>query len=140
MPEKVAQASGCVEVYKLANLRAGDTVLITFETIADAHRYLKSNETIGQDRRDGLMTLRIERVSEGSSTTIRLIGCIRAEQLGELKAQIQDSQSIMKLDLEEVSLVDVDVVRFLGTCQEKGISLIHCSPYILDWITKERSR
>ena len=84
------------------------------------------------------MTLKIERYSDGLSTTIRLIGRMRAEHLEELKTQIGESGSKIALDLEEVSLVDVDVVRFLGTCQAEGISLMHCPPYINDWITKER--
>jgi hypothetical protein len=41
--------------------------------------------------------------------------------------------------LEELSLVDVDVVRFLGTCQAAGIKIVHSSPYINDWIAKERT-
>ena len=86
------------------------------------------------------MSLRIERVSAGPATTIRLIGRIRAEHLDELKAQIKDTEARIALDLEEVSLVDVDAVGFLGTCQAQGISLVHYSPYISDWITKERGR
>jgi hypothetical protein len=39
------------------------------------------------------------------------------------------------LDLSEVSLVDVHVVRFLGTCQAEGVQLLHCSRYIREWIT-----
>ena len=83
------------------------------------------------------MTLRIERTSEGQSTTIRLIGRVRAEHLDELKAQIKDGGSRIALDLEEVNLVDVEVVRFLGSCRAEGIQLVHCSPYIRDWIAKE---
>jgi hypothetical protein len=86
------------------------------------------------------MTLKIDKVSDEHSTTIRLIGRVRAEYLEELKAQIKDSESRIALDLEEVSLVDVDVVRFLGTCQAEGIRLVNCPPYINDWIDKERSR
>ena len=84
--------------------------------------------------------LRIEKVPHGPTTTIRLIGRIRAGLLGELKAQIQGSETPVVLDLEEVSLVDVDAVRFLGECQDEGVGLIHCSPYINDWIAKERGR
>jgi hypothetical protein len=40
--------------------------------------------------------------------------------------------------LNEVSLVDLDVIRFLATCQRDGISLVHCSRYINNWIAKER--
>jgi anti-anti-sigma regulatory factor len=86
------------------------------------------------------MTLKIEKVTDGYSTTIRLIGRMQAEHLEELKTQMRESGSKITLDLEEVSLVDVDVVRFLGTCQAEGISLMHCPPYINDWIAKERSR
>jgi hypothetical protein len=34
------------------------------------------------------------------------------------------------LDLDEVTLVDVVVVRFLITCEAEGIELLHCAPYI----------
>jgi hypothetical protein len=86
------------------------------------------------------MTLKIERYSDGLSTTIRLIGRMRAEHLEELKKQIRESGSKITLDLEEVNLVDVDVIRFLGTCQGEGVCLLHCPPYISDWIAKEQGR
>ena len=84
------------------------------------------------------MTLKIERYSEGSSTTIRLIGRMQAEHLAELETQIRESGSEIVIDLEQVDLVDVQVVRFLGACEAQGITLINCSPYIRDWIGKER--
>jgi hypothetical protein len=86
------------------------------------------------------MTLRIEKVREGPITTIRLIGRIQAEHLEEVRAQIEGSGTWVALDLEEVSLVDVDTVRFLGACQAEGIRLLQCSPYINDWIAKERGQ
>jgi hypothetical protein len=64
---------------------------------------------------------------------------MQEEHLDELKTQIEGGGSGIVLDLDEVSLVDVEVVRFLGTCQAEGIRLVHCSPYINDWIAKERS-
>jgi hypothetical protein len=42
------------------------------------------------------------------------------------------------LDLEEVDLVDVEAVRFLNTCQLKGVRMLHCSPYIREWMLRER--
>ena len=86
------------------------------------------------------MTLKIERYSDELSTTIRLIGRMRAEHLEELKTQIKESGSKIALDLEEVSLVDVDVIGFLGTCQREGVCLLHCPPYIRDWIAREQDR
>jgi hypothetical protein len=42
---------------------------------------------------------------------------MRAEQLEELEAHIREGGSKVALDSEEVSLVDVDVVPFLGACK-----------------------
>ena len=84
------------------------------------------------------MVLRIEKDSDERRTTIRLIGRMRREHLEEVKAQIKDSGPRVTLDLNELSLVDVDAVRFLGICQGEGVELLHCSPYISDWIGKER--
>jgi len=86
------------------------------------------------------MTLRIESVSDRHGTTIRLIGRMQALHVGELQAQIGATGAKVVLDLEELSLVDIDAVRFLGTCQAGGISIIHCPPYMKDWIAKERGR
>ena len=84
------------------------------------------------------MTLKIEKYSNGSCTTIRLMGRMRAEHLEELEKQIRESGPAITLDLEEVTLVDVEVVRFLGTCEARGVTLHNRSPYIRDWIGKER--
>jgi hypothetical protein len=84
------------------------------------------------------VTLRIEKDSDGQITTLRLIGRMRREHIEELKAQIKAAGNSVTLDLNEVCLVDLDVIRFLGTCQTEGISLVHCSRYINNWITKER--
>jgi len=86
------------------------------------------------------MTLRIEKESDGQRTTIRLIGRMQREHLEELKAQIKTGGASVTLDLNDVSLVDLDVIRFLASCQTEGISLVHCSRYINNWITKERFR
>ena len=83
------------------------------------------------------MTLRIERDADRGGTTIRLIGRMQAEHVSEVERQIEESGTVT-LDLEEVTLVDVPVVRFLGTCEIRGISILNCSPYITDWIAKER--
>ena len=84
------------------------------------------------------MTLRIEKASDVHRTTIRLIGRMRAEHLEELEKQIRESGPALILDLEEVTLVDLEIVRFLGTCEAQGATLLHCSPYIRDWIGEER--
>jgi hypothetical protein len=42
------------------------------------------------------------------------------------------------LDLDEVTLVDVEVVRFLGRCEKAGTALLHCPLYIREWIAREQ--
>jgi hypothetical protein len=84
------------------------------------------------------VTLKIEKYADQYSTTIRLIGRMRAEHLPELEKQIRDTESKIVLDLEELNLVDVEAVRFLGMCEKQGVTLLNCSAYIRDWIGKER--
>jgi anti-anti-sigma regulatory factor len=84
------------------------------------------------------MTLKIEKYADEYSTTIRLIGRVQAEHLAELEKQIKQSGSKTVLDLEELNLVDVEAVRFLGSCEVAGVRLVNCSSYIRDWIGKER--
>jgi len=48
--------------------------------------------------------------------------------------------NIIALDLEEVSLVDLDIVQLLDRCEAKGMELLNCPPYIREWISRESSR
>jgi hypothetical protein len=84
------------------------------------------------------VTFKIEKYRDGHCTTIRLIGRMRAEHLSELEKQIRESELKIVLDLEELNLVDVEAVRFLGMCEAQGVTLLNCSAYIRDWIGKER--
>jgi hypothetical protein len=86
------------------------------------------------------MTLRIEKSFEANTPALRLIGRVQAEHLDELKRLVKNNEPHTTLDLSEVSLVDIDVVRFLGACQAKGVRLTGCSPYIRDWIALELER
>ena len=84
------------------------------------------------------MTLKIEITADGARTTLRLVGRIQAEHLNEVRAQIRRCQEPVILDLAQVTLVDVDAVRFLGACESRGVDVIHCSPYIREWIAREQ--
>jgi hypothetical protein len=86
------------------------------------------------------MTLRIEKISVDGKTTIRVSGRVGLEYLVELEAEVQGLGPGAVLDLEHVTLVDVEGVRFLSACDARGIELAHCSPYIREWIARERQR
>jgi hypothetical protein len=34
--------------------------------------------------------------------------------------------------------VDVEVVRFLAACVANGVKILHCPPYIQEWMNRER--
>jgi len=87
--------------------------------------------------RFGRLTLRIETDSERGKITLRLIGRLQAEHIGELKKEIEGSGP-ERVCLKEVTLVDVEVVRFLAACEESGIAIVNCSAYIREWIDRER--
>jgi anti-anti-sigma regulatory factor len=84
------------------------------------------------------VTLKIERNSRGGRTTIRLIGHFQSEHIEELKKQLQDNGPQLVLDLKEVTVVDAEVVRFLGACKADRVKIVHCSPYIRKWMAQER--
>jgi ABC-type transporter Mla MlaB component len=84
------------------------------------------------------MTFKIERTHSGEVITLRLIGGLNSECLGELKQQIEHARLQVVLDLAEVELVDVDVVRFLNACQDDGAVIANDSPYIREWMLRER--
>jgi hypothetical protein len=83
--------------------------------------------------------LKIERQSYGKAMFISLIGRIRAEDLEELKKQIDDSAKWKVLDLIEITIMDADVIRFLSVTEREGTRLIGCPPYVRQWILRERA-
>jgi hypothetical protein len=86
------------------------------------------------------VTLKIEKTVDRRCTTVRLIGRVRAEDLVEVARQLETSGPGVVLQLDEVTLVDVDVVRFLNKCETGGMRLFNCSPYIREWMSREQDR
>jgi hypothetical protein len=91
-----------------------------------------------RDCRKSPMTLKIEKDSDGRKTIIRLSGRLRSEHLDELKTQIDGDQSRIALDLDGVTLVDVEVVRFLNACEKSGVELLNCQAYVREWMLREQ--
>jgi hypothetical protein len=83
--------------------------------------------------------LRIEKESDGHTTSLRLSGRIQSANIGNVKAQMGDDNVRILLDLGEVTLVDVEVVRFLSDCEDGGVVLVHCPLYVREWILRERA-
>jgi hypothetical protein len=86
------------------------------------------------------MVLKIERVTQGGQTVLRLSGHLTANELDQVRAEIGALEVKTSLDLGEMALVDIEAVRFLANCERKGASLLHCPPYIREWINRELKR
>ena len=80
------------------------------------------------------MTFRLERSADGGRWILRMIGAAKSEHLGEISEQLDLCGSCVALDLEEVTVVAGDVVRFLLARERQGIELLHCPAYIREWI------
>lgn len=83
--------------------------------------------------------LRIERDCEGCVTRVRLSGRIRSGDIPNVQSAIGDGCARKILDLSEVTIVDLAVVRFLISCEDEGIELVQCPPYVREWIQRERA-
>ena len=84
------------------------------------------------------MTHKIETTAGEYGTIIKLIGRFRAECLSELKLTIERSKGRIVLEMNEVTLVDVESVRFLRNAETQGVELRHCPAYVREWIVRER--
>ena len=72
------------------------------------------------------------------TVVLRISGRIDAEHVSELRACLLRHGPHVVLDLDEVQLVDVAVVRFLTRCEAEGMELRNCSRYIREWMDRER--
>jgi anti-anti-sigma regulatory factor len=84
--------------------------------------------------------LRIQRSGNGEAV-FKLSGRIDKENVAELQALIaaEVSGQHIVLDLKDVTLVGQDGITFLAECEEAGIALANCPPYVRQWIVKERN-
>lgn len=85
-----------------------------------------------------VMTLRIERLTARAGSVLRLIGQVGAEHLEELRTQLGSSGERVSFDLEEVTLIDTDAIRFFVDAEEQGIEVSNPSPYIREWMKRIR--
>ena len=86
------------------------------------------------------MTIRIDRETYRLKTMIRVSGRLQSEHLDELRTQLKGIPSRIALDLNGVTLVDVEIVRFLNACEKGGVEILHCWPYIQEWMIREKGR
>jgi hypothetical protein len=65
---------------------------------------------------------------------------MQAEHVEPVRAEIARHHHPAILDLNELTLTDVEAVRFLVATERSGVVLSHCAPFIREWMTKEADR
>ena len=82
--------------------------------------------------------LRIVRSIDAGTTTLTVSGRIDSEQLGELRRLVDEDRTRGAiLDLAEVTLVDLEAVRFLVQCEIRGVRLVRRPAYVREWMARE---
>ena len=83
--------------------------------------------------------LKITRSTQAGTTTLALSGRVGCEHLPDLRRFLDEARGQgAVLDLGEVTLVDVDVVRFLVECETRAIRLADCPGYVREWMAREK--
>ena len=83
--------------------------------------------------------LRIEKDCQGCVTRLRLSGRIKSDHIASVQSAMSGCCDCKILDLSEVTLVDLVAVRFLISCEDEGVELVQCPPYVREWILRERA-
>ena len=86
------------------------------------------------------MTFRIETGARGRVTVFSLCGRIEKQAIAELRKlfEFQTDYHEIVLDLKEVGVVDREVIRFFMSCEADGVKLENCTPYIREWMEREK--
>jgi hypothetical protein len=86
------------------------------------------------------MTFRIETEARGRFTAFILSGRIEKPAIAELRRlfELQTDYRDIVLDLKDVSAVDREVMRFFISCEADGVKLENCTPYIREWMEREK--
>ena len=84
--------------------------------------------------------LRIEKDSGGCVTKLRLSGRIQSDQIANIRSEMDGDYTSKTLDLSEVTLVDLGVIRFLLRCEDEGVELVQCPAYVREWMFRERAQ
>jgi hypothetical protein len=86
------------------------------------------------------MAFRIETAARGRFSVFTLSGRIETQAIAELERlfELQTDYRDIVVDLKDVSLVDREVMRFFVRCEADGVTLENCTPYIREWMEREK--
>ena len=84
--------------------------------------------------------LKIQRSANGA-TVIALSGRMEREHIVELEKLLKAEPPGRRivLDLKDLTLAGQSEIDFFAQCEERGVTLANCAPYIREWITNQRN-
>jgi hypothetical protein len=82
---------------------------------------------------------KVETDCDGCVTDLRVIGRLQSDRIACIRKVMNDGNARKIFDLSEVTLVDLGVIRFLMGCEDEGIKLSQCPPWVREWMTRERA-
>ena len=85
--------------------------------------------------------LRIERSANGQ-VVFTVSGRMQSEDVEQFRQLliVEAPGQQLILNLQDVTLVNLDVVTFLANCEANGIKLENCPLHIRNWINQEKRR
>jgi hypothetical protein len=89
----------------------------------------------------GAFMLRIERSANGQ-VVFTVSGRMQTEDVEQFQQLliVEAPGQQLILDLQDVTLANLDVVTFLAKCEANGIKLENCPLHIRNWINQEKRR
>jgi anti-anti-sigma regulatory factor len=86
------------------------------------------------------MAFRIETAARGRFSVFILSGRIDTQAMPELRKlfELQSDSHDIVVDLKDVTMVDREVMRFFMRCEADGMTLEHCTPYLREWMEREK--
>jgi anti-anti-sigma regulatory factor len=86
------------------------------------------------------LTYRIRRSESPEAIVFGLSGEMDREHAARLEDLLtEEGQGLILLDLQEVTVVARDAVRFLARAEDRGIRIVNCPEYVRSWIAAERA-
>jgi len=83
------------------------------------------------------MTCKIVRLAEPDQLVLlHISGHLQEEHINMIDDLLAKETGPVALDLEEVTLIDREAVRFLATLDAQGVGLRNCPAFIRAWMRK----
>ena len=112
----------------------------TSERCSDQSNAVQHDATAIFAKPAGSMTFRIETEARGRFTVFILSGRIEKPAIAELRRlfELRTDYRDIVIDLKDVSVVDREGIRFFISCEADGVKLENCTPYIREWMEREK--